>query len=285
MLIPIAAVVIGSSRRKTMKEHVGDLVASIARIGLQTPITVLPQNADGKYPLVAGLHRLKACSQLGHAEIEARIIEDKIDAEMWEISENLHRAELTAIQRSLYIGRWVKLTAKKISLDQKDKSAQRGPISTNETNPRGSGRKAGGVNAAARELGITRQTAQRSVDIAEHLTQAAQREAEKLGLANNQKALHRAAGVPGAEEQIRALHRVVDAQKARNKQKAQIAENHARAAAPKTGKDIFDHWLGSLDIERRAVVRIWLLGVDLEAHFIELDRAEELIRSDRRELH
>lgn len=31
-------------------------------------------------------------------------------AELWEVSENLHRAELTALEESILIARWLKLT-------------------------------------------------------------------------------------------------------------------------------------------------------------------------------
>ena len=50
-------------------------------------------------------------------KIEAKVIKDKVAAELWEIAENLHRAELTAMQRSLSVGRWIKLTAKKVAKD------------------------------------------------------------------------------------------------------------------------------------------------------------------------
>ena len=272
MLIAIDAVVIGSGRRKATKQNVANLAKSISLIGLQTPISVLPADKDGKYPLVAGRNRLEACGKLGHAEIEAKVIKDKVAAELWEIAENLHRAELTAMQRSLSVGRWIKLTAKKVA---KDQSVQVGPIGH---------RPKGGVSAAARELGITETTAKRSVKIATGLTKKAQREAEKLGLDDNQRALERAAGVPGAAEQVRALHRTVAEQQQRQEMKAQIKQNHETAASPKTGKDIFDRWFHLLDIDQQALVRIWLLG-HAEDYFAERDKTDELLRADRRALN
>jgi len=292
MLIPLDAIAIGSGRRKTAKEDVASLAASIGMIGLRNPITLLPPDASGKYPLVAGRHRLEACRTLGHTEIEATIIEDKIAAEMWEISENLHRAELTALQRSIQIGRWVKLTADKIKRDQKvaDQLRQLGakPRPRSERGTRGQGagggRRETGTRAAARELGITETAAQRSVTIA-GLTAAAQKEAERLGLDNNQRELERAARLPGAENQKRSLENAAKERDRRKEEAARIQANLDRAATPKTGDAIFDRWLASLDIEQRALVRIWLLGVDIEAHFASLDKTAEAIAADQRALH
>ena len=276
MLIAIDAVVIGSGRRKTTKQNVTNLAKSISLIGLQTPISVLPADKDGKYPLVAGRNRLEACGKLGHTEIEAKVIKDKVAAELWEIAENLHRAELTAMQRSMGVGRWIKLTAKQIA---KDKLRQVDAVSV------GGRGKESGVRAAARELGISEPTARRSVKIATELKPAAQREAERLGLDDNQRALERAAGVPGAKEQIRSLHRTVAEQQQRKETKARIAENLAGSGRPKTAQEAFDEWYWSLEIDMRMEVSIWLLGLDTEAYVEELKQADELLRGDRRALN
>lgn len=54
--------------------------------------------------------RPEACKRLGHVSIMAGIAKmDEIDAEMWEISENLHRSELTKLERDEQISRWVEL--------------------------------------------------------------------------------------------------------------------------------------------------------------------------------
>jgi len=278
MLIQIDAITVGSSRRKLVKAAIDTLMVSIERLGLQTPITVLPAGPDGKYPLVAGRHRHDACRRLGHETIEARVIKSKVEAELWEIAENLHRAELTMLQRTIAIGRWVKLTAQKIAKEQKDKPAvQVGPL--------GHKQRPGGISAAARELGISETTAKRSVKIAEGLKPSARKEAVKLGLDNNQRVLERAAGLPGVENQINSLRGAARGQQARKDRQAQIAENHAKADQPENGQQIFDRWFCSLDIDKQMKVRIWLLGLDAEAYVAELDKAAELLRADRRALH
>jgi ParB-like chromosome segregation protein Spo0J len=51
--------------------------------------------------LIAGRHRLEAVRMLGWDEIPV-IVSDgtEIEAKMWEIAENLHRADLTVMERS-----------------------------------------------------------------------------------------------------------------------------------------------------------------------------------------
>jgi hypothetical protein len=63
---------------------------------------------------------------------------------MWEISENLHRAELTVLERSEQVTEWVRLAG------DRNKSASCADI------PRGRGQPQGGINAAVRELGVER---------------------------------------------------------------------------------------------------------------------------------
>jgi ParB family chromosome partitioning protein len=48
--------------------------------------------------LLAGRHRLQACIELGMNRVPVR--EEggsELDAKLWEIAENLHRADLTAV--------------------------------------------------------------------------------------------------------------------------------------------------------------------------------------------
>lgn len=279
-MIQIDAIAVLPGRRKLVKADVDTLMASITRIGLMTPITVLPAGPDGKYPLVAGRHRHDACRRLGHETIEVRVINSKVEAELWEIAENLHRADLTALQRTTSIGRWIKLTANKIALDQMDKPGQVGPVSGKG----GRGLK-GGINAAARELGISETTAKRSVRIAEGLKPSAQKEAVKLGLDDNQKVLEIAAGCGSAENQVHVLRKRAAWLEKRKEVKAQIAANHAKADQPKTFQQAFDRWFRTLDVDMQMKGRIWLLGLDAEAYVAELEKTDELLRADRRSLH
>jgi hypothetical protein len=68
------------------------------------------------------------------------------------ISENLHRAELTALERAEQITEYAGLAKEK---READKAAQLGPVSGGRGNT-------GGARQAARDLGLTRQEVQRA---------------------------------------------------------------------------------------------------------------------------
>ena len=93
----------GARHRAVDMARVGTIKASIAEIGLRTPITVSAFNNDGQWSfrLVAGAHRLEALRQLGEEFVEAYVMEgSEEDAELWEIDENFARAELSDAQRA-----------------------------------------------------------------------------------------------------------------------------------------------------------------------------------------
>ncbi|ASP70421.1 hypothetical protein CDO28_01850 [Sinorhizobium meliloti] len=100
----------GYRLREVDPEKVAAIKASIEELGLRTPISVVGswKAGDGYYDvkLVAGAHRLEAMKQLGRDYIAAIIRdEDDLDAELWEIDENLCRAELTPADRALFVFR------------------------------------------------------------------------------------------------------------------------------------------------------------------------------------
>lgn len=292
MLIPIDSIVIAPGHRRINQAKVKELAVSIQTIGLKTPITVR-RGPDGSFILVAGRHRIEACRKLGQSQIEATAVgDDELDADLWETAENLHRAELTAVQHTVAQAEWVKLVAKKIKRDQKVNFRQVGG------NP-GPGRPTkDGVTAAAKKLGVAETSARRAINIADNLTDAARREAEQLGLDNNQRALEAACKVGGGHEQIRALHRFIKRKeekasarkeaKERKIQREAMPATASTALAPTrklTPQEAFDRWYWSLDVVERTELRIWLLGADLEAYFKEQDRIGRMIAEDRQALH
>ena len=93
----------GDRLRAVDPARVSALTASIADLGLRTPITVVRSQRDGDecYRLVAGAHRLEAVRQSGEDYIDAFVMDgDADDAALWEIDENFARAELTDAQRA-----------------------------------------------------------------------------------------------------------------------------------------------------------------------------------------
>jgi hypothetical protein len=119
---------------------------------------------------------------------------DEIDAELWEIAENLHRAELTVLERDTQVARWITL---------KKKSDEKGDLRQPDAKPQG-GRPEGGVRAAAREIGVSEPDARRAIKVAK-LSDEARRVAREVGLDDNRTALLAAAGKETPEEQAEAL--------------------------------------------------------------------------------
>jgi hypothetical protein len=120
-MVSLDSVFAVGSRRPVSDEAVASLAGSIEKIGLRTPITVRidqtitdPETGEeiGGYAIVTGAHRVEACRRLGWEQIPA-IVRDctPIDAELWEIAENLHRADLTKEQRDQHIRRYAELLA------------------------------------------------------------------------------------------------------------------------------------------------------------------------------
>lgn len=185
-LVSVNMIECGDRARTVRDEDVQTLMRSMAEIGLKTPISVRycsdrPSEANGTEDstvLVSGAHRLEAARRLGWEQIECFIVTDQSDdqARMWEIAENLHRAEISALERSEHIAEWVKLS---------DKLAQVGPVSGGRGN-------AGGLRAAAREIGVARSDAQRAVKVA-GLSDEAKAAARDAGLDDNRSALLSAA--------------------------------------------------------------------------------------------
>lgn len=186
---------IPEGRRPVDPSAVKRLADSIEEIGLRHPITV--RRRGDRYILVAGLHRLEACRKLGREHVPAIICSmTNAEARMWEIAENLHRSELTKLQRSEYISEWAKLCE-----EQNRKDGQNVQPSDK------------GISRAARELPIDgeteegrRKNVERAVKIAS-IAPEAKEAAREAGFDNNQsKLLEIAREAP--EQQVATVHRL-----------------------------------------------------------------------------
>ena len=197
------------------------LMDSIQRIGLQTPISV--RWVGDSLMLVAGRHRLEAVRRLGWDMVDCTMLTGTDDeARMWEIAENLHRAELTVLERDEHIAEWVRLAGV-------CKGAQLAPPGGAQPNDKG-------IKAASRELGIERTAAQRATKVA-GLSPEAKAAAKETGLDKNQSALLKAAK-EAPEEQAAKVR--------------QIAEQRAVKPAPAPLNDVEteEQWM-------TAIMRVW----------------------------
>lgn len=180
--VPIDAITLGDRLRPVVDDDgLERLQAAIADIGQHTPIIVRSLDGEGKgLQLIAGAHRLAAQKKRGTSEIECVVLEgcSDEDARLIEISENLHRKELTALERDHLIAEWVRIVgARRVSCQAEKKLP---------------GRPRGGVSEAARHAGVSITDAHRAVKV-NSLTADAKVTAKEVGLDDDRSALLAAA--------------------------------------------------------------------------------------------
>ena len=110
--LDIGSVYPSPTAREVRHPHVAALAESMKEIGLRTPITVrsVMKITNGRdqpaWEIVAGHHRYEAAVRLGWRQIEAIQFDGaELDAELWEIDENLMRSELTEMERARALAR------------------------------------------------------------------------------------------------------------------------------------------------------------------------------------
>src|SRR5260221_8281628 len=109
----IDSIHISETRMHLNEDAVVRLMDSIRERGLMTPISirvrsmVIDCKEKHRVPrLITGHHRLEAMKRLGHKKIPAiELPDDDIEAELWEIDENLCRAELTPAEEARCMAR------------------------------------------------------------------------------------------------------------------------------------------------------------------------------------
>jgi ParB-like chromosome segregation protein Spo0J len=220
-------------RRPVNRDDVDMLAVSFVRIGMQMPITVrcFPDRlsgagAIGTYVLVTGAHRLAAAKQLGWPTIDCFIADcDEIEAQLLEISENLHRRELTALERAEQIALWVDLVNRK-------------PVQPEQVSIGGRGNK-GGEAQASRKLGFSRPDIHRAVKVAA-LAPEAKEAASAAGLENNRSALLESAKKKTMAAQVNVIKGIAASkQDTRKKKKGRKPRFVAPKSTPEQ-RDEFD---------------------------------------------
>ena len=247
--LPVSGIVVGQRHRSLNEEAVGRLVESIQRIGLQVPISVrmLPDEDESEYyaDLIAGAHRLEAARRLGWADVPVMVHDgDETDARLWEIAENLHRAELTALQRDEHVAEWVRLIDAKGGQNDHPLGGQQ-PHST-------------GVSAASRDPGIDRTAVRRAVKV-DNLSPEAKQAAVDAGLDDNRSALLKAAKEPSKEAQIAALRR-------HQAEQEEAARRRANAETDKIVKErrlaaVADYIMARMDVTEAHTLGEMLAGI------------------------
>lgn len=104
--IRIRDIVVSDRIRPVDEDHAQVIAASIAANGLINPVTIraTPNAKGGKYTLVAGAHRLRACVINKAEEIDAIIVKgDQTASKLLEVTENLIRNDLSVIDRAAHV--------------------------------------------------------------------------------------------------------------------------------------------------------------------------------------
>jgi hypothetical protein len=204
-LIFVKDVDIGNRLRPINERTVGALAESMLRLGQLSPISVYKMD-DHTLRLVTGLHRLEAAKSLGWKKVEAVFSTgNEIERELQEIAENLHRSELTALERDTQIGRWAELTTAKASQV--------------ETPLGGAQPREKGVRKVANDLCLDKSDVQRAVKVAS-ISPEAKQAARDAGLGDNRSALLAVAkeATPDAQvAKVRAISSAKTAPKAENR--------------------------------------------------------------------
>jgi ParB-like chromosome segregation protein Spo0J len=174
------------------RKHSADLMSSMSALGLQTPVTVRKAE-DGTFTLLVGHHRYEAARRMGWSELPVIIHDaDEHNARLWQLAENLHRKELTVLERSEQIKQWIELAG----------------IDGQVVSKSGPGRPEGLVARAARALPQGRSAAAREKNVRralliERIDAQAKEMLRKAGLDDNQQALLEVARQPTAESQAK----------------------------------------------------------------------------------
>ncbi len=183
-------IIIEKNHRPLNQEKLAVIKDSIMKIGQKTPIFV----RMGKTGLVVvtGRHRLEALRQLGSDSIECIVLNGgQMEARLWRIAENLHRANLTKLQRAEQVTEWRRLIKQERRVGQVAQPGGRQPEDK-------------GISRAAEQLGTTRDDIRRSEAIAGIAPQA-KKAAAAAGMADNQSALLKIAKESKSAQQVQKV--------------------------------------------------------------------------------
>ena len=96
---------------------VESIAESMEAIGLQQPISIWASEDGAVVELVAGAHRVEAAKNLGWDKIDCIFVNmDELDRRLWEIDENLRRADLTDLERAQHTAKRAEVVKKKKEL-------------------------------------------------------------------------------------------------------------------------------------------------------------------------
>jgi hypothetical protein len=193
---PVNAIQVGRRVRFVDPEQVDELAKSIQKLGLRTPITV--RVARDVPVLVTGLHRLEAVKRLNHETIACFIeVGSELDAKLWEIDENLCRAELSELEQGEHL-----LLRKEIYQELYPETKQGGLPGAPGGGKAKTAKLAGFAANTAARTNIAERTVRRSIRRASKIDEMVRdRIRDKPEIANSGVELDALAGLPPGDQQ------------------------------------------------------------------------------------
>lgn len=199
--IPLKSIHIGERARPVDEDVALAIAASMTERGLINPVTVraTPAAKGGKtpYTLIAGAHRIRGGELNQWTEIDAIILAaDAAEAQLIELSENLFRNELSALDRGLFVAKFREIHEEKHGKitaggDQKSNSHRENLIFS-------PGRELS--ERVQERLGIGCASYYRALQIGQKLHPALRQAVRGTPTENDQKTLLKLASMPDAEQ-------------------------------------------------------------------------------------
>ena len=195
---------------------VATIAASMAELGLQSPVLLRPWRAAGAegsdawgredaglFALVAGAHRLEVARRLGWSHIEALIVEGTPDeVRLIEIDENLARAALTVLDRPCFLA-----ARKRIYLrlhPERRRGGDRKGVDYKQGNLTAKFAVRSFADEVGASAGLSERAARRAVDIGEKLDDQAAADLAGTGLADRKGDLHALSRMPASKQRVMA---------------------------------------------------------------------------------
>lgn len=243
----------GDRVRAVDPAKVAAIKASVAEIGLRTPITVSASRDgdDWRFRLVAGAHRLEALRQLGEEFADCFVMEgDEDDAALWEIDENFARAELTDAQRADHHVRREEILKRK------------GMVSKGPGQPKKNGDKLSSYSdQAAASLGVDKRTVQRDLARGKKINPDVLAEVAGTDL-DKGVVLDELARTPADEQRAKLAEIALRRQEAeRVKKDAEAANRATDRVVQMTDAERFAEWImARTDIAELPTIISWIDG-------------------------
>ncbi len=108
---------ISNRLRRLDAAKVESIAASMDVLGLQQPVSIWASEDGAVVDLVAGAHRVAAAQKLGWEKIDCIFVNmDEIDRQLWEIDENLMRADLGPAELAQHTAKRADLVRQKAAI-------------------------------------------------------------------------------------------------------------------------------------------------------------------------